>query len=124
MKILRVAYFEFTSPETIKKVLPEGFSGWALEHAGIMETSAMLYLNPARVHLDRLIDHPPANFPPYDVYPVTRENVPGVPSSGALMSAKAATRDKGELLVEEWVRGIADAVAEEFKTPQHPSRAL
>jgi creatinine amidohydrolase len=116
MKIIRVAYFEFTSQATIKKVWPEGFSGWALEHAGIMETSAMLYLDPARVHMEKLAEHPPATFPPYDVYPVNAENVPGVPSSGALMSAKAATREKGEMLVEEWVGGIADAVAQEFKS--------
>jgi len=116
MKILRIAYFEFTSQATIKKVWPEGFSGWALEHAGIMETSAMLFLDPKRVHMERLAEHPPASFPPYDVYPVTKDNVPGVPSSGALMSARAATREKGELLVEEWVRGIADAVTGEFKT--------
>jgi creatinine amidohydrolase len=123
LKVLRIAYFELTSEATIKKVWPEGFSGWALEHAGVMETSAMLYLNPERVHMERLADHPPASFPPYDVYPVTRENVPGVPSSGALMSAKAATRDKGELLVEEWVRGIVDAVTHEFKTTARPASA-
>jgi creatinine amidohydrolase len=115
MKIMRISYFEFTSQATIKKVWSDGFPGWALEHAGIMETSAMLYLDPDRVHMERLADHPPADFPPYDVYPVTKENVPAVPSSGALMSAKLATREKGGWLVEEWVAGIADAVAREFK---------
>lgn len=122
MKIMRVAYFEFTSPKTIKKVWPEGFSGWALEHAGVMETSAMLYLDPDRVHMEKLAEHPPASFPPYDIYPVNVENVPGVPSSGALMSAKAATRAKGEMLVDEWVAGITDAVAQEFKS-RHCSAA-
>lgn len=120
IKIMRIAYFEFTSEKTIKKVWPEGFAGWALEHAGIMETSAMLYLDPARVHMEHLVDHPPAKFPPYDVYPVTKENVPQVPSSGALMSAKLATREKGEFLVSEWVSGIADAVAHEFKVAERP----
>jgi creatinine amidohydrolase len=115
MKIIRVAYFELTSQATIRKVWPEGFSGWALEHAGVMETSAMLYLDPGRVRMKKLAEHPPASFPPYDVYPVNTENVPGVPSSGALMSARSATREKGELLVEEWVDGIVDAVAQEFK---------
>ena len=122
-KILRIAYFELTSQATIDKVWPDGFAGWALEHAGVMETSAMLYLDPDRVHMERLAEHPPASFPPYDVYPVTRENVPGVPSAGALMSAKAASREKGELLVEEWVRGIADAVAAEFKPRAAARRA-
>jgi creatinine amidohydrolase len=115
MKILRMAYFEFTSEKTIKKVWPEGFAGWALEHAGVMETSAMLYLDPGRVHMERLVDHPPASFPPYDVDPVTRENVPQVPSSGALASARLASPEKGHWLVEEWVDGIAAAVAAELK---------
>jgi creatinine amidohydrolase len=75
----------------------------------------MLYLDPGRVRMEKLAEHPPASFPPYDVYPVNTENVPGVPSSGALMSARSATREKGELLVEEWVDGIVDAVAQEFK---------
>ena len=39
------------------------------------------------------------------------------------MSAKAATREKGELLVEEWVRGIADAVKQEFKFTARPPGA-
>ena len=82
----------------------------------------MLYLDPTRVHMEKLAEHPPASFPPYDVYPVNVENVPSVPSSGALMLAKTATRAKGEMLVNEWVAGIADAVAQEFK-PRHRSAA-
>jgi hypothetical protein len=37
-----------------------------------------------------------------------------VPSSGALRSAKTATREKRRNAVEEWVSGNAGAVAEEF----------
>jgi creatinine amidohydrolase len=115
MKLLRIAYFEFTSEETIRKVWPGGFAGWALEHAGVMETSAMLYLDPGRVHMDRLADQLPASFPPYDVYPVTSENVPQVPPSGALASARLASGEKGQWLVEEWVDGIAAAVTAELQ---------
>ena len=120
LKIMRIGYFEFTTEKTIKKVWPDAFPGWALEHAGIMETSAMLYLDPARVHMENLVDHPSAKFPPYDVFPVTKENVPQVPSSGALCSAKLATREKGELFVTDWVNGIADAVTREFKLASRP----
>jgi creatinine amidohydrolase len=121
LKVMRVAYYEFTSESTVAKVWPDGFGGWALEHAGVMETSVMLYLKPETVHMERVPEHPPASFPPYDVYPVNENNVPGVPSSGALMSARLATREKGELLFEEWVRGISAAVAHEFRGSRKPA---
>ena len=53
MKVLRIGYYEFTSEETIRKVWPDGFPGWPLEHAGVMETSVMLHLHPELVHMDR-----------------------------------------------------------------------
>jgi creatinine amidohydrolase len=111
MRIVRIDYWDFTSQETIGKIWTEGFPGWATEHAGVMETSIMLHLHPDLVDMSRVPRHPPASFPPYDVYPV---NPDWVPSSGALCSAKVATAEKGALLVEEYVRGITQALAKEF----------
>ena len=111
MKIVRVDYWDFTSAETIRKVWADAFPGWATEHAGVMETSIMLHLFPHLVDMSKVPTHPPAEFPPYDVYPV---NPAWVPSSGALCSAKIATADKGALFVEEYVRGIARALSKEF----------
>jgi creatinine amidohydrolase len=37
-----------------------------------------------------------------------------VPSSGALISAKGATREKGELMAREYRRDIAAVVRKEF----------
>ena len=115
MKVLRVGYYEFTSNETIRKVWPDGFPGWPLEHAGVMETSVMLHLFPDLVHMDRVPTHPPAVLPPYDVFPATAENWPGLPKSGALNSAVGATGEKGAILFEEYVNGIHQAVLREFK---------
>jgi creatinine amidohydrolase len=115
MKVLRVGYYEFTSNETIRKVWPDGFPGWPLEHAGVMETSVMLYLFPDLVHMDRVPTHPPAVLPAYDVFPTTAENWPGLPRSGALNSAGGATGEKGAILFEEYVNGIHQAVLREFK---------
>jgi creatinine amidohydrolase len=114
MKILRIGYYEFTTKEAEQAVWPEGFPSWPLEHAGVMETSVMMHLRPGSVHADRIPDHGPAEFPPYDVYPQTWENLPGLPSSGALISARSATPEKGKLLFETYVAGITDAVRKEF----------
>jgi creatinine amidohydrolase len=114
MKILRIGYYEFTTKEAEQAVWPEGFPSWPLEHAGVMETSVMMHLRPGSVHPDRIPDHGPAEFPPYDVYPQTWENLPGLPSSGALISARSATPEKGKLLFDTYVAGITDAVRKEF----------
>lgn len=115
MKLLRIGYYEFTSRESEKVVWPDGFPSWPLEHAGLMETSVMLHLRPDLVKMEEVPTHGPADFPPYDVYPGNNETIPGLPRSGALVSAKDATAEKGELLVNDYVEGIARAVGEEFR---------
>ncbi len=70
VKIVVLSYWDFVNQETIDKIYPDGFPGWAVEHGGVLETSLMLALHPQLVHLDRALDVAPATFPPYDVYPV------------------------------------------------------
>ena len=53
----------------------------------------------------------PATFPPYDVFPVDPARTP---APGTLSSAKTASREKGELILEVCVQGIADAIGQEF----------
>jgi creatinine amidohydrolase len=71
----------------------------------------MLHYHPDLVHLDRIPDDGPADFPPYDMYP---PHTDWVPPSGVLSSAKAATREKGTMMVEELGDRIAGAVRSEF----------
>jgi creatinine amidohydrolase len=117
MKILRIGYYEFTSAETEKIVWPDGFPSWPLEHAGMMETSVMLHLHPDLVDLTRLAMDVPAVFPPYDVFPMSFDNIPALPRSGALNDAHRATAEKGELMFKEYVERIAETVAREFGLP-------
>jgi creatinine amidohydrolase len=112
MKIVRADYWDFTSQATIDKVWAHGFPGWATEHAGVMETSIMLHLHPELVDMKQVPMHPPAKFPPYDVYP---ENPAWTPASGALCSAKQATAASGKLLIEEYRNGVAKALTGEFQ---------
>lgn len=121
MKVLRIGYYEFTSREVEKVVWPEGFPSWPLEHAGVMETSIMLHLYPELVHMERVPTHGPARFRPYDIFPVTSGSIPGLPDSGALISAQSATAEKGKLLFEDYVAGVAGALREEFALPQAAS---
>jgi len=110
-KIVLLSYWDFVTEETIKQLYPEGFPGWTVEHGGVLETSLMLALHPELVDLARAVDHPPASFPPYEVYPVKPE---WTPPSGTLSSPKAASREKGAILLEVCTNGIVQALKAEF----------
>ena len=112
LEVMRLEYWDFMTPETLAHVFPDGFPGFALEHAAVMETSMMLHYHPSLVRLNLIPDDGPADFPPYDIYPARRD---WVPSSGVLSSARGADAVKGRLLAHEVADRIAQAVATGFR---------
>ena len=109
--VMRAEYWDFCSQEVLDQVFPDGFPGFALEHAAVMETSLMLHYFPDLVWLDKLPTDGPAVFPAYDTYPPHTE---WVPPSGALSSARGASVEKGKLLAENVCSAFAEAVKGEF----------
>ena len=81
LRIAKLPYWEYASEATLDKAFPDGFPGWPLEHAGVMETSVMLHLHPEFVNMDKVPMHPPADFTLHDMYPTDPATVP---SSGAV----------------------------------------
>lgn len=112
-KVVVLSYWDFVDQAAIAKLYPEGFLGWDIEHGGVLETSLMLRLYPDLVSLERAVDHAPASFPPYDVYPPHPE---WTPASGTLSSPKNATAEKGDILIDVCTRGIVAALRTEFAT--------
>jgi len=111
MQVLRLEYWDFMTEQTLAAVFPDGFPGFALEHAAVIETSLMLHYHPALVRQDLIPNDPPADFPPYDVYPSKRN---WVPLSGVLSSAKGASAEKGARMAAEVTQRMAAAVRHEF----------
>jgi creatinine amidohydrolase len=111
LKAMRLEYWDFCTPEVLDKVFSDGFPGIELEHAAVMETSLMMHLHPDKVRDDLIPDHPPADFPPYDVYPAAES---WVPASGALTTAKGSTAEKGRIMYDHYVARISQAVNTEF----------
>ena len=101
----------FVLDDTIRAIYPDGFTGWDLEHGGVLETSLMLELYPHLVDMNKVVDHPPASFPPYDFYPIKPE---WTPPSGTLSSAKNASVEKGRLLLNVCVEGISKELGQAF----------
>ncbi len=111
VQVMRLEYWDFLSSGVLEEIFPDGFPGFALEHAAVIETSLMLHYYPELVHLNRLPHDEQASFPPYDIFP-QRSN--GVPASGVLSSAKNASAQKGALMARALTDSIAAAVEREF----------
>jgi creatinine amidohydrolase len=112
LRIMRLEYWDFCTEATLAAVFPDGFPGFALEHAAVIETSLMLHFHPELVRLELIPEEPPARFPPYDMYPTRTE---WVPASGVLSSARGSSREKGSLIAGEVISGVAAAVRAEFR---------
>lgn len=115
VKIQLLSYWDFVDDTTIEQLYPEGFTGWDLEHAGVMETSLMLLLFPDLVDMSKvkapLYDSLPAQLPNYDVLPIISHLTP---PSGCLSSPDASTSEKGQILQEVAVSNMLDAITQEF----------
>jgi creatinine amidohydrolase len=111
LEVVRLEYWDFLTESTLAAVFPQGFPGFALEHAAVIETSLMLHFHPALVRTDLIPDDGPADFPPYDVYPSRRH---WVPLSGVLSSARGADAAKGRLIADEVVKRLAEAIEARF----------
>ncbi len=111
LKIVRSEYWEFCPPAVLDEVFENGFPGFALEHAALIETSMMLALRPDLVDMEKLPDDGPAVFPVHDCYPQTGH---GVPPSGVLASASGASAERGYKIVDALCAGMAEALRREF----------
>ena len=111
VKILKMLYCEIVKQETLDLMFPNGFPGFALEHAATLETSIMLHLFPHLVDKDAIPGDPPHDFPPYDIYPTPKGHVR---SSGVLSTAAGATAEFGNLLVTEFEDLVVCSIAEAF----------
>lgn len=111
LRVMRTEYWDFLTETTLAKVFPDGFPGFALEHAAVMETSLMLHYHPSLVRLDLIPREPSTDFPPYDMYPPHTE---WVPPSGVLSSALGADAAKGKAMAEQVADDMAAAIRQEF----------
>lgn len=119
VKVVVLSYWDFVDQTSIDKLYPEGFLGWDIEHGGVLETSLMLRLHPDLVSLKDAVEHAPATFPPYDVYPAKRD---WTPASGTLSSPKDATAEKGDILLDVCTSGIVQALRAEFGSPSKAAK--
>jgi creatinine amidohydrolase len=100
----------FSSGE-LAELFPNGFSGWDVEHASVMETSLMLAITPRLVRVDLIADDHAKRHPSWDVVPAPPDFVP---ASGVLSRAGDATAQIGERFLEAISARLLEAIETEF----------
>lgn len=115
LRVMRLEYWDFLTSDILDQVFPDGFPGFALEHAAVIETSLMAHYHANLVRLDCIPDVLPHEFPNYDVFPQRSD---WVDSSGVLSSAKSASAQKGKRMADHIATGIAVAIKQEFGAKQ------
>lgn len=101
-----------TDSELMPYLFGDDFPGWAVEHASIWETSAMMAAYPELVREEAIQDgRPPEPFD-YDVLPVP---IDAAPASGIFWNASRSSREKGERILEAVVDSIIDVIHKEFE---------
>jgi creatinine amidohydrolase len=110
----RVVVFEnpegTPSDAVMEAMFPDGFPGWDVEHAAILETSLMLHLSPDLVLVERAVDDQAPRRVAYDVIPPPDDFIS---SSGTLWKATQATAESGRLFWDEMVNHIVTSVQAE-----------
>ncbi len=110
-KVLHVNWWEQLSRADLDDVFAGQFPGWEAEHAGVVETSLMLYLDPSRVEVGRIPLPSGTALPTYTILP----EPPGlVPASGVLASAQGSDPEIGRAVMGRLVDSIARVLGREY----------
>jgi creatinine amidohydrolase len=110
-RVLMVNWWEQLTADDLDAIFHGAFPGWEAEHAGVVETSLMLHLDPQRVEMERL---PPASDRPLPAYTVLPEPPGRVPASGVLRDAHGASAEIGASVADRLVARIVELLRAEF----------
>jgi len=111
VRVLLVNWWEQLTAADLDEIFRGAFPGWEAEHAGVVETSLMLHLDPERVVVERI---PPATDAPLPTYTVLPEPPGLVPASGVLRIAVGASEEIGGMLVTRLVDALERILRKEF----------
>lgn len=111
VKALHVNWWEQLTPADLDAVFHGAFPGWEAEHAGVVETSLMLHLDPGRLLVERI---PLPARQPLPTYTILPEPEGLIPASGVLASAVGSSAEIGRLLVERLTDALERILNTEF----------
>ncbi|MGH9348353.1 MAG: creatininase [Vicinamibacterales bacterium] len=111
VRIVKLLWAEAISQGALDAAFPDGFPGWALEHAAHIETSVMEAVRPDLVHRAEIRPDAAGELPVYDEYPQPTDLVP---RSGVLADPSRASASAGRMLLEDCIAHLVRHVRRAF----------
>lgn len=111
LQVMKILWVDPIDHDVLDRAWPDGFPGWALEHAAHLETSLLLALRPELVRRQEIRPDGVDALPAYDLYP---EKPGRVPLSGVLSDPSRGSAEAGQLLLASAVDGLAAAITKEL----------
>ncbi|MEB3293041.1 MAG: creatininase family protein [Synechococcales bacterium] len=111
-------FFTWRVPHITKQLLTEREGYWGI-HAGDAETSLLLSILPDQVKMERAVTEYPPALPEGSILTLER-NLPipwttrEISQSGVIGDAKAATREKGDRILQSLAEGWTQAIADVY----------
>ncbi len=110
-KILLTGWAPFVKDKTLDDLFDGKFPGWDPEHAALLETSAMLGINPSIVDMSQLPNESAPRYPKYSIFPTPSDIVT---KNGALAPAINASVEKGKLILDDVFECYEECFRAEF----------
>jgi creatinine amidohydrolase len=110
-KAIMISWAYQITEQELDQIFPDGFPGWEVEHAGVVETSLMEALLPELVRVELKIDGGPERYPTYDIFPPPPDTVA---PHGLLCKSTPASAEIGEFVAGLVVERFAAIFDKEF----------
>ena len=110
-KAIMISWAYQITEHELDRIFPDGFPGWEIEHAGVVETSLMEQLLPDLVRVKLKVDGGPERYPTYDIFPPPPDTVP---PNGLLCKSTPASAEIGEFIVNLIVERFEKIIELEF----------
>jgi creatinine amidohydrolase len=114
MRLLALSWWSAADDEFVRQLLPGPFYGWHAEHAGICETSLMMYLRPETVRKVRVDHDCPPTAGVYS-HPV---NLRASSTQGVLSQTSGSSVDLGRALFSHLVERLIELVRSHLSVDQ------
>jgi creatinine amidohydrolase len=111
VRIVKLLWAEAISQHALDTAFPNGFPGWALEHAAHIETSVMEVVRPDLVRREEIRPDGAGDMPLYDEYPQRPDLVP---RSGVLADPSRASAEAGQMFLDDCIAQLERHVRRAF----------
>lgn len=111
-KIILTSWWDCISSDLLPQIFDEvEFAGWELEHAAIVETSAMMHFASELVHEEHFLEEGLEKVPNYHCFPPDPDLLP---ASGNLHTPRSSTAEKGNLIADNVIENLQEMLNKEF----------